>query len=305
MKVSLIPLLGGKQIHLLRRWLFSYPISFVQWMLYAMPFVLIMIPLTWFIITRVLFKECICPHVQEQSEEGHQTVKQMLDALGQWSTAEIRVAIIFVLIALSWIFRPLLTELSLLQFLDDSTIGIIGALILFLIPAGTENKQYTAGEKLISWKDAEKIPWGVLILFGGGLSMASAISTTGVAEWIGQGLAYFESYPIVILMTVITITVLLLTEFTSNVATTAVFLPIITVIASLAGMPAHMLAIPAAMAASCAFMLPVATAPNAVVFGSGLISVPQMMRAGLFINLLSLLLIVLMGMFYMPFVFSI
>jgi len=161
-----------------------------------------------------------------------------------------------------------------------------GAVILFVLPAGS-----LKDDRLLEWSHASKIPWGVLILFGGGLSLAGAIDSSGLASWIGEGLSQLSVLPTPVLILIVTTTVIFLTELTSNTATAAAFLPVVgTVAVVLTGEPL-VFVIPATIAASCAFMLPVATPPNAVVYGSGFITLPEMARAGIYLNLVFIIII--------------
>jgi sodium-dependent dicarboxylate transporter 2/3/5 len=196
------------------------------------------------------------------------------------SRAEWTVGIIMGLTALAWVTRPLLGRV--IPGLSDTGIAIAGALLVFLVPIDTGRWR-----PVLSWDEAERIPWGVLILFGGGLSLAAAVETTGLAAWIGQSLNPLQSLPLVVITAVVTAVVLLLTELTSNTATAAAFLPIVGAIAVGMQVDPLLLTIPVALAASCAFMMPVATPPNAIVFGGGRVTIPQMARAGVWVNLIA------------------
>src|SRR5690606_27130969 len=195
------------------------------------------------------------------------------------SPAEKRVAAVFMLTAGLWITRPLLDEL--VPGLSDTTIAVAGALLLFVVPSGVER-----GRFLLTWDEAERLPWGVLLLFGGGLSLAGAVSDTGLAAWLGEELEALAGWPVFLLVLTVSVLVIFLTELTSNLGTTATFLPVVTALAVGIGQPPLLLAVPAVIAASCAFMLPVATPPNAIVFASGLLTVPQMARTGFWLNVL-------------------
>jgi sodium-dependent dicarboxylate transporter 2/3/5 len=174
--------------------------------------------------------------------------------------------------------------------LSDAGIAMTAGLVLFLVPTHTER-----GAHLLNWEEAEDLPWGVLILFGGGLSLADAISSTGLATWIGQGVSSYGSWPVLLIVLLSVATIVMLTEITSNTATSAAFLPILASAAIGIGQNPFLLVIPAAIGASCAFMLPVATPPNAIVYGSGYISIPQMSRAGIWMNVTSIVLITVLA----------
>ena len=199
---------------------------------------------------------------------------------------------VFVLTALSWIFRPVITDLFPGMGLTDSGIALIGALSLFIIPANQGD-----GSSLMTWSRAVTLPWGVLLLFGGGLSLAGAISGSGLADVIGGSLAGLKGFPVIVLIAGVTALIVFLTEVTSNTATTAVFLPVVATLAVTTGVAPLELTVPVALAASCAFMMPVATPPNAIVFASDKLTVAQMARAGFLLNLIAIVVIVLVTSF--------
>ncbi|MFP3943168.1 MAG: SLC13 family permease [Alphaproteobacteria bacterium] len=273
-------------------------VAFADWMMIGLPVTAILLPIAWFVLTRIAFP------AREMSDpgrvhEGRKVVREALARLGRPSSAEKRVAAIFLVIAASWIFRRQLQELPFLANLSDSAIAIFGALLMFLVPAGRAGR----GRALLTWEEAARIPWGVLLLFGGGLSLAAAIDSSGLAAWMGKGLAALEGQHAAVFTLVISSLTIFLTELTSNTATTAAFLPILDALSEGTGVPFLILAVPAVVAASCAFMLPVATPPNAIVFGSGHVTIPQMIRAGLILNLVSILLITGLMVVLVPLVF--
>jgi sodium-dependent dicarboxylate transporter 2/3/5 len=206
--------------------------------------------------------------------------------MGEIKTAEKRVAIIFFCMALCWITRPLLVNLPGLANLSDAGIAMAGALALFLVPSGERSDPL-----LIRWKYAEQLPWGVLLLFGGGLALAGAVSRTGLAEWLGVSLQAVGDLPILGMVVLATALIIFLTELTSNIGTTATFLPVVGAVAIEAGIDPIVLTVPVTFAASCAFMLPVATPPNAIVFGSGLLTIPKMAKAGFALNLIGIVIV--------------
>jgi sodium-dependent dicarboxylate transporter 2/3/5 len=256
-------------------------INFANWMLVGVPMSLIMLPLTWLVLTRWVFKVDF-----KTSAEGRSELRRMREDLGSITTPEIRVAIVFSIMALCWVSRPLLIKLPLLSALDDSVIAMAGAIALFLIPSGDKHDP-----ALLRWKYAEQMPWSVLILFGGGLSLASAVSRTGLAEWLGHNLHSIATLPVPVVVVVAALMIIFLTELTSNTATTATFLPVVCAIALESGIDPIILTVPIALAASCAFMLPVATPPNAIVFGSGLLTIPKMARAGAVLNVIGIVVV--------------
>ncbi len=242
-------------------------ISFSQWMMWGVPVVLIMIPLMAVVLTRGV---------------GGQLSVSLPDA-GRWSTAERRVMGVFVLTALAWITRSepfggWQSWLSLPQA-NDASVALLAVVVMFLVPNG-------AGGRLLTWERAVTIPWGVLLLFAGGICLARGFINSGLSDLLGQGLAGLTAMHPWALIVLICLAVTFMTEATSNTASTTLLMPVLAAAALAAGIAPELAMVPAAMSASCAFMLPVATAPNTVVFSSGLVSTARMAREGLFLNLL-------------------
>ena len=217
------------------------------------------------------------------------------DELGPMSSAEKRVAVLFVLLVLSWMFRKPATEALGLSGVSDAGIVLTVALLLFVLPSGDGEQS-----RLMVWKGIARLPWGVLILFGGGLSLAAAVSDSGLALWLGQQLAPLNAWGTAVLVLASVALVIFLTELTSNLATTATLLPVMGAIAVQAGVPPIVLTVPITIAASCAFMLPVATPPNAIVFSTGAISIPQMARAGIVLNLIGIVIVTIVSLYVAP-----
>lgn len=264
---------------------YGVSIGFGEWMLFGVPLVALALPLTWFLLVRVLF-----PLGAVRFARGRAVIDQEMSELGKASRAEWIVGSITALVALSWIFRPLLARA--VPGISDAGIAIAGALLLFAVPVAIH-----PWRSALDWENAERLPWGVLILFGGGLSLAAALSSTGVAEWIGDFISQWQGLSLLVLIVMVTAIIVFLTELTSNTATAATFLPIVASIAiGLGGAPLA-LALPAAISASCAFMMPVATPPNAIVYGSGRLVIAEMARAGIWINLFMIILVDLMVWF--------
>lgn len=261
----------------------GYEIAFIEWMAFGVPVVLVMIPAAWLVLTRWCFR-----FAPDDLRGGQAVVAEALAKLGTMRTAERRVAMIFAAAGLCWSFSILLRRLPGLGGLSDTVIAVAGALAMFLIPAGGDAPR---GRALLDWESATKLPWGVVLLFGGGLSLAAAIRATGLAEWLGTGLAPLTGAPLILLIGSIVLLIIFLTELTSNTATVAALVPILGSIADVGNFAPILLAAPAAMAGSSAFMLPVATGPNAIVYASGRIRVPDMVRAGFRLNLLGTILI--------------
>lgn len=253
-------------------------VAFANWMLVGLPVTAVMLPLAWIALTRLVFRVDF-----KTSGEGRAELRRLRLEMGSISTPEKRVAIVFVAMATLWITRPLLTRIDGLASLDDSMIAMAGAILLFLVPSGSREDPL-----LLRWKYAEQLPWGVLILFGGGLALAMAVAETGLAEWIGLSLQSLGTLPLILLVASVASLIIFLTELTSNIATTTTFLPVVGAIAIESGFDPLLVAVPVTLAASCAFMLPVATPPNAIVFGSGLLTIPKMMRAGFALNIIGI-----------------
>jgi sodium-dependent dicarboxylate transporter 2/3/5 len=265
-------------------------IDFASWMLVGLPLSALMLPLAWLMLTRVVFKVDF-----RTSGEGKATLRRLKEELGPVTTPEKRVAIVFVLMAVAWVTRPMLITLPGLSGLDDSVIAIAGALALFILPSGDKTDPV-----LLRWRYAERLPWGVLLLFGGGLTLAGAVSRTGLAAWLGGALQTVGTLPLPVIVIIAAAMIIFLTELTSNTATTATFLPVVGAIAIESGFDPIVLTVPVTFAASCAFMLPVATPPNAIVFGSGMLTIPKMAKAGLLLNLVGICVVSLIALYLGP-----
>jgi solute carrier family 13 (sodium-dependent dicarboxylate transporter), member 2/3/5 len=261
---------------------YGVEISFMEWMYVGIPLVLLGIPVLYFSLTAITF-----PIRFKSLPGGKEYIGREVENLGGFNRGEIMVAIIFGFTATLWMTRPLLE--NRLPGISDAGIAIFGALLLFLTPINIKK-----GRFLLDWKAAGKLPWGILILFGGGLTLAGAIQRTGLAEWIGGYFAGLSFLPFVVVIFIVTGVVITFTNLASNSATAAAFLPVMGSVAIGMGEDPLQLAIPVAVAASCAFMFPVATPPNAIVYGSGVMTIPQMVKAGLWLNLLFTLLITLL-----------
>jgi len=271
-------------------------IAFIEWMAFGIPVVALMVPAAWVVLTRMSFR-----FDPGELAGGHKVVAEQLAALGPMSAAEKRTAGVFGLVGLAWASRLLLNELPGMGGLSDMGIAVIGALAMFLIPAGRGAPRRST---LLNWTWAVKLPWGVILLFGGGLSLAAAIQATGLAEWLGNALSPLTVMPLFVIMLGLVLLIIFLTELTSNTATVAALVPVLASIAMAGDFPAIYLAAPAAMAGSSAFMLPVATAPNAIVFASGHVHIPDMVKAGFRLNLLGSLLIAVACWAIVPAVFG-
>ncbi len=271
---------------------YGVEISFARWLIFGIPFLIMALPVLHVVLSRWVY-----PVTIEKLPGGDKLFAEKLREIGRISSSEKKVAVVFVMTALLWITRPWLS--NVISGLSDTGIAIAAALSFFLIPAGTDEDGY-----ILQWSDVEKLPWGVLILFGGGLSLASAISTTGLANWIGQGVQALSGWPTFFILVFIVTLIVFLTELTSNTATTAAFLPILGSVAVGLGQEPLLFALPAAVAASCAFMLPVATPPNAIIYGSDRIHIPEMAKVGIWLNLIFIFFTTFAAYYLAPVIFG-
>jgi len=256
-------------------------IGFARWLMMALPPSLLMLVLGWLLLTRVVWRLDGAPVPGARA-----AIKDRRAELGAMTPGERRVALVGALVALAWMTRPLLETVPGLGWLSDTAVALIGALVLFLVPL-------EPGRRALDWEATRGLPWGVLVLVGGGLALAEAIAGSGLGAWLAGGLDDAAAWPVLLLTLVVVAAIVLLTEVTSNTATTATFVPLVAALAASAGLAPVELAIPAAIAASCAFMLPVATPPNAIVYGSGLVSAAEMARAGAWFNVMAIAVVTL------------
>jgi len=267
-------------------------IGFGQWMLVGLPLAVVFLVICWFLLTKVLFK----PEISE-IPGGRALMDSELAKLGPMSSGEKRVLALFVLAAVSWVAIPLLLDDP---FISDAGIAVAVGVLLFLCPSG-----HARGVRLLDWDSAVKLPWGVLLLFGGGLALSSQFGSSGLTAWIGEQAQALGGAPVILVVLVLVALVIFLTELTSNTATAATFLPVVGGLAIGIDMPVMLATIPVAIAATCAFMLPVATPPNAIAFGSGYVTIPQMLRGGIWLNLIGIVLITTTAMTLAVWVFGI
>lgn len=248
-------------------------IGFGQWMLLGVPVTLIALPIVYFVLTRVSFR------LDDKPVEG---MAEMFAAerakLGGFTRGEVTVSVVFALTALGWVTQPLIAKV--LPGVTDTLIGMAGALALFFIPVN-----FRRGEFVLTWDTAKSVPWDVLLLFGGGLSLAGMIEKHGLSTYLGELCGALDGLPVVLTLAVVCFGILMLTELTSNTATAATFLPIAAALALSLGQNPLLFVVPTALAANCSYMMPVGTPPNAIVFGSGRITLPEMAKAGLWLNI--------------------
>ncbi len=274
--------------------LYDYKLGFIEWMMFGVPLVIALILICWFYLINFgnkLPKNFSIP-------DGRNIVETQLKSLGIITREEKTVLIVFGLVCLAWIVRGFILD-QLIPGIDDTIIVLIGVVLVFVLPSSTP------GVRILDWKTAERIPWGVLILFGGGLALAEGFNVTGLAEWIGSGFSMIEGISFFFLVFVIVASVVFLSEVTSNVATAAMILPILASVALKFDLHPLGIMVAATVAASCAFMLPVGTPPNAVVFASGFLQIKDMIKSGFWLNVISIILITLMVYFVLPVIWAI
>ena len=256
-------------------------VSFADWMRFGLPAVLIVLPLAWLVLVQYGGRG-----TGGDVAAAGAVVRQARAALGPATAPEIRTLSIFALIAAAWIFRAQLQQLPGLERLNDQIIAVAGAIALFILPSGSKD---APGAPLLDWASAERIPWGVILLFGGGLSLAGAITKTGLAAYLAAGFSGLAGAPDFVMVLALTALVLMLTEVISNVATVSAIMPMVAAIAAATGADILLLSAAVGLAASCAFMLPMATGPNAVAYAAGALTVGRMARIGVRVNLIAVL----------------
>ena len=271
---------------------FGYEITFATWFKFGFPISLILLFLCWKYLTGIAFK-----FEQKSFPGGQKEIRNQLQKLGQITYEEKLVALIFTMTAIAWVTRDFLLKL-IVPVIDDTIIVMISALIIFLLPNKNRNR------RLINWEEASKLPWGILLLFGGGMALASGFKESGLALFIGTQMTLLDGINLFLLVFILIASVNFLTEITSNLATTAMLLPILYPMAMTIDVHPFILMVSAAVAASCAFMLPVATPPNAVVFGSGYLRIPDMVRVGIWMNILSIVLLSVFVYYILPYLWD-
>lgn len=269
--------------------LFGETISFGQWMLFGVPIVVILLSFAWFYLTNVSFKVRF-----KHLPGGAELIRSERKALGGMSHEEKAVLAVFLGAAFLWVTRSFIWE-DVLPGISDGIIAIMATVVLFALPTRR------AGEKrIMQWEDSKKIPWGILLLFGGGLALAAGFVESGLSEWIGEQLRVLGGANVILIILLATALVLFLTEITSNAATATMILPVMAAFAIALGIHPFALMVPCAMAANCAFMLPVGTPPNAILFGTGKVTIMEMVKAGFWLNLAALFLIVGAVLYLLP-----
>ncbi|MDY0405057.1 DASS family sodium-coupled anion symporter [Virgibacillus sp. 179-BFC.A HS] len=260
--------------------MYDIDLSFAGWMLFGVPVAWIFILIAWFYLVKIAY-----PSKVKELPGGKEIIQSEKRKLGEASYEEKAVFVVFALTAIAWITRSFVL-VKINPNIDDAIIAMVAAIVLFIIPSKNEK-----GDFLLDWNTAVKLPWGILLLFGGGLAIAAGFTESGLSKWIGEQLAALEGMNIIIVLLIVTALVIFLTEITSNTATANMMYPIMAALAIALGIHPFSVMIAAGVAASCAFMLPVATPPNAVVFGSGYLRIPDMAKAGLALNIVGIILV--------------
>lgn len=272
--------------------IYNIDISFFQWLKFGLPISILLLFIAWFYITHMAFN-----FKQKEFPGGKQEIQRLITDLGPMKREEKIVMSVFVITAICWITRSFILE-KFLPGIDDTIIAIIAGITLFTLSSGKK------GKRIIHWEEAVKMPWGIILLFGGGMALASGFEVTGLAQWFGVQMTLLDALPLLLLILIVIFSVNFITELTSNLATTAMLLPILAPIALKLNLNPYMLLVATTVAASCAFMLPVATPPNAVVFGSGYLRIPDMVKTGIWMNLISILILTAMVYIMLPIVWD-
>jgi len=268
---------------------YNIELTFSKWIIFGLPISIILLFICWNYLTKIAFT-----FKQKEFLGGKAEIKRQVQQLGKMSYEERTVLMVFALTAFLWVTRSFILK-HIIPAIDDTIIALVSAFALFLLPSKTKK-----GTRIIDWASAVKLPWGILLLFGGGLALAEGFKTSGLAVWIGSQISLIENLPLLVLLLVLVFAVNFLTEITSNLATTAMLLPVIAPVALVLNVHPFTLMVGITVAASCAFMLPVATPPNAVVFGSGYLKIPDMMKTGIWMNIISIILLTLLTYYLLP-----
>lgn len=272
--------------------IYEVKISFFQWIIFGFPLSMFLIIICWKYLTRFAFD-----FRGVHFPGGREEIAAMRKALGKITYEEKSVLVVFLVTAVCWMSRALIEKL--VPAIDDSIIALSAGITLFVLP--TNGK----GRKIIKWEEATKLPWGIILLFGGGMALAKGFTETGLANWIAEQLTQLDNLSLLLLILTLVAVVNFLTEITSNLATTAMLLPVLAPMALSFDLHPFMIMVPVSIAASCAFMLPVATPPNAVVFGSGYLRIPDMIKTGITMNIISIILVSIITYFLLPVIWGI
>ena len=259
---------------------------FTEWLKIGIPFVTVFLPLTWLYLIKYF-------RIEGELEGSDQIIEQEYQALGPMSVAEKKVAVVVFLYALGFIFRTWWSDiLGVEGYVKDSTVAFIASIALFSLPSGLKNEDGNE-TRLLEWQDAKEIPWAISMMIGGGMAIASSFRSSGLIDWVANIMS-LEGIPVLLIVLLVVTAMVFLTEINSNTATTAIFLPVLAGLAKAGSFHPYLLMIPATIAASCAFMLPSGTGPNACVLASGHLSIPQMAKAGFRLNILVIFVLVIL-----------
>ena len=269
--------------------LYQIELTFSKWIIFGLPISILLLFICWNYLTKFAFS-----FKQKEFPGGKAEIRKQLKSIGKISYEEKIVLLVFIATSFLWITRSFILK-PLVPAIDDTIIAMTSAVILFILPTKTKNDP-----RIVNWNNAVKLPWGILLLFGGGLALAEGFKSSGLALWIGSQVSLIDTLSLFLLLLILITAVNFLTEITSNLATTAMLLPVIAPIALALNVHPYILMVGVTVAASCAFMLPVATPPNAVVFGSGYLKITDMIRSGVWMNIISILLLTLATYFLLP-----
>ena len=272
--------------------LYGIEITFTQWLKFGLPISMMLLLTCWYYLTRFAFKINF-----QEFPGGKKEINRLLTNLGKISREEKIVLAVFLTTAFLWISRSVFLT-QILPALDDTIIAMTAGIAMFLLPAKKGHR------RILTWEEAVKLPWGIIILFGGGMALASGFQDSGLALWLGSKLTLLQGLKLVIILLVVVTAVNFLTEITSNLATTAMLLPVLSPMALTLNVHPYLFLVGATVAASCAFMLPVATPPNSVVFGSGYLRIPDMVKTGIWMNLFSIIIVLMMVYFVLPIIWN-
>jgi len=271
---------------------FNVEISFWQWTKFGLPISIILLAISWIYLTRFAFK-----FQQKEFPGGKQEINKLLASIGPMKMEEKIVLAVFIITAFCWITRSFLLQ-KIIPTIDDTIIALTAGILLFIIPSTNLR------EPLIKWEEAVKMPWGIILLFGGGMALAKGFEVTGLANWLGTRMTSLQGVSLLVLLFIIIASVNFITEVTSNLATTAMLLPILYPLAITMNVNPYLLMVATTLSASCAFMLPVATPPNAIVFGSGYLKISDMIKAGIWMNIISILILTIIVYLLLPLIWG-
>lgn len=271
----------------------GYEVTFSRYLAIGLPICFLMLGVVYLLLTRVLFP-CHLSNLTESS----QVIDDQLNELGRISVAEKRVALIFVITAMTWILRGTINDLLQTNLLNDAMIAMAGGILMFITPVHIRKAEF-----LMNWEYTKKLPWGILILFGGGLTLAKAMEKSDIVQIVGESIAGSGELNQILLIAGLTAFMLFMTEVMSNVALVVIFLPVVIGISQSLEMNPMYLTVPVTLAASFAFMMPISTPPNAIVFSSGMIKMKDMMRAGILLNIIAILLLVILSQTLVPLIY--